>query len=260
MSLHKYGWKPDKPDIRDKNYAAIKPRTFKSVNLPSVFDLRETMPPIRNQGNLGSCTGQSAITAAMFTRMKQNEVPAFVPSALFNYYNTRAAEGTIKEDSGAEIRNAIKAIAKMGFCPEEEWPYVEDKFKKRPPASAYKSASQYKAFEYYRLNNENITELKTCIASGFPFVFGFTVYTTIEKADTNGGIIPMPTLQDSTDGGHAVVCCGYDDTKKLFTIHNSWGTEVGDKGYYYMPYEYVTNTQLSDDFWTIRKIQETDNK
>lgn len=251
-----YGWRPDKPDIRDKQYSSIKPRTLKAVSLPPVVDL--SMPPIRDQGELGCCTGQSSMTAAMFVRIKQKEVPEFVPSVLFNYYNTRAAEGTINEDAGAEIRNAIKTVAKMGFCDEKYWPFDVSKFKKRPPAAAYKNAALYKAIEYFRLDNTNLTELKTCIASGYPFVFGFTVYAnSIQKADKTG-IIEMPDKSDTVDGGHAVVCCGYDDNKKLFKIHNSWGTEVGDKGYYYMPYDYMSNPNLADDFWTIRKVEEKD--
>ena len=260
MPLHKYGWKPDNPDIRDKQYAEIKPRKLKVANLPPFVDLKPKMPPIWDQGELGSCTAQSIATALVFARNANNETPKFVPSRLFIYYNERAAEGTINEDAGAEIRSGIKAVNKMGFPDESLWPYIESKFKKRPAAAAYKNALLYKSVEYYRLNNKNIIELKTCLASGFPFVFGFTVYNTIEQADTNGGIIPLPTVNDKTDGGHAVVCCGYDDSKKMFIIHNSWGTDVGDKGYYYMDYNYLTNTNLSDDFWTIRKIQETDNK
>lgn len=258
MKKRAYGWRPDKPDIRDKPYSSIRPRTFKSVSLPSIVDL--PMPPIRDQGELGSCTGQSSMTVAMFNRTLQKETPEFVPSVLFNYYNTRAAEGTIKEDAGAEIRNSIKTVVKMGFCPEELWPYVESKFKIRPPAAAYKSAQLYKAIEYFRLDNTNLVELKTCISSGFPFVCGFSVYAdSITNANEKGGFITMPSSKDTMDGGHAVVVCGYDDSKKLFKIHNSWSTEVGDKGYYYMPYEYMTNPNLADDFWTIRKTGETDN-
>lgn len=256
--MPRYGWKADRPDFRDKAYLEIKPK-MKSANLPPLVDLREHMTSIRDQSDLGSCTGQSTITAVIFNRTKQNETPAFIPSVLFNYYNTRAAENTINEDAGAEIRNSIKTVVKMGFCPEELWPYDITKFKKRPPSKAYKTAALYKAVEYFRLNNENITELKTCLASGYPFVFGFSVYKdSIENADKNGGFIALPSAKDSNDGGHAVVCCGYDDSKKLFLIHNSWGTEVGDKGYYYMPYEYMTNTNLADDFWTIRKTEEKD--
>jgi C1A family cysteine protease len=56
-------------------------------------------------------------------------------------------------------------------------------------------------------------------------------------------------------GGHAVMAVGYDDEKKHFIIQNSWGTEWGDKGFFYMPYDYAANSDLAADFWTIRIVE-----
>lgn len=258
MTHNKRGWIPDKPDIRDLKY------TGKSMlglvgSLPTHIDFRDKMPPIQDQGDLGSCTGWSAAAAVTYNRIIDGQTPMFWPSVLYIYYNTRLLEGTLNYDAGAEIRNAIRATKKYGFCPDTLWPYDQKAFKKKPPLKAYKHASMYQSSYYYRINNAKIDNLRACLSEGFPFVFGFTCYTNLIEADTNGGIIPMPGPNDSQDGGHAVVCCGYDDEKKLFVIHNSWGTEVADKGYYYMPYDYMTNTDLCEDFWTIRDIKETDN-
>ena len=56
--------------------------------------------------------------------MKQeNLTPDFVPSALFIYYNERVIERTVSTDSGAQIRDADKDVAKQGVCPEPDWPY-----------------------------------------------------------------------------------------------------------------------------------------
>lgn len=256
--MKSFGWKPDKPDFRDRKYKVIKPK-LKATALPSQFSLKAQMPPIADQGDLGSCTANAISSILMFNRIKTKENPKFRPSRLFIYYNERLAEGTINVDSGAEIRTGIKSVNKIGFCDEKLWPYNVDDFKKKPVSTAYKNASLYKSLEYYRLDNTKINDLKACLFSGYPFVLGFTVYSSIEEAESNKGIIPMPKTNDSVDGGHAVVCCGYNDEKKLFEIHNSWGTKCGDKGYYYIPYDYLTTTDLSDDFWTIRSIKETDN-
>jgi C1A family cysteine protease len=253
----RFGWKPDKPDIRDRPYNSVKPR-FTAAKLPSKIDLREQMPSIWDQGNLGSCTSQSIAAALIYNRKMTKETPDFIPSRLFIYYNERAIEGTINEDAGAEIRTGIKTIVKHGFCREDLWKYDITRFKRRPSNAAYRNAELYKAVEYFRLDNEKINELKVCLATGFPFVFGFSVYVNSIESAERDGYISMPSMNDSMDGGHAVVCCGYDDSRKVFIIHNSWGTEVGDKGYYYMPYDYVCNKSLSDDFWTIRKIREID--
>lgn len=249
----KFGWKPDRPDIRDLKFGDIAPK----IELPKKVDLREKMPPIRNQGALSSCTAFAIGSALNFQRMYQKEKPAFVPSALFIYYNERLQENSVNSDDGAYIRTGIKVVNKIGFCPDDKWPYVEKNWRRKPTTTAYNVASMYKSISYYRLNNTSLSELKTCLASGFPFVFGFAVYRSIEEADKDG-VIKMPGQNEEQDGGHAVVCCGYDDESKKFLIHNSWGVDVGDKGYYYLPYDYMTNPALADDFWTIRRTKETD--
>lgn len=248
------GWIPDRPDHRDLKYSAVMPK----IALPESVDLSPGMPEVWNQGDLGSCTAQSIAGAIAYARIKQKETPEFTPSRLFIYFNERAIEGTINEDAGAYIRTGIKVTNKIGFCDEELWPYNVDKFKVAPITKAYKNADLYKVASYYRMDGTKLDHIRTCLAAGFPFVFGFTVYDNMVEADTNGGIIPMPKADSRDEGGHAVCAVGYNDKTKLIKFRNSWGTDVGDKGYYYIPYEYITNPNLSDDFWTIRLVRETD--
>lgn len=257
---HGLGWRPDTPDHRDRRYGMIQPTTLVSPVYPPHISLRSEMPPVFDQGETNSCTAFAIAAVLNYNRMKSKETPPFRPSELFIYYNERLEEGTIKEDAGAEIRTGMKCINKYGFCSHRNWPFVPQKLKNKPNARAYMAGTLYKAAEYYRLNNNNINELKACLVSGNPFIMGYSCFDSGEIADTNGGIIPMPKTKDKDLGGHAIVCCGYDDEKKLFQLHNSWGTECGDKGYYYLPYDYMTTTDLSDDFWTIRKIKEIDNE
>jgi C1A family cysteine protease len=95
------------------------------------------------------------------------------------------------------------------------------------------------------------------LAEGFPFVFGFTVYSSFESATVaRSGILNMPTKNERVVGGHAVMAAGYDDTQQRFIIRNSWGTDWGQKGYFTMPYVYLGSRNLSDDFWTIRAAEE----
>jgi C1A family cysteine protease len=222
------------------------------VTLPPKVDLRPQCPAVYDQGHLGSCTANAIGAALEYDRLKQG-LPDFIPSRLFIYYNERAMEGTISVDAGAYIRDGIKSVEKQGFCHEPIWPYVISNFDDKPPDQAYTDAKKYKAISYFRLNNSNITELKSCLAAGFPFVFGFTVYTSFFKADANRGEVPMPG-PERVVGGHAVLAVGYDDVSSRFIVRNSWGARRGDKGYYCMPYQYLTDTELSDDFWTIRSV------
>jgi C1A family cysteine protease len=248
---HRFGWVPDVPDHRDRLYAA--PMPMKGV-LPAKVDLRSKCPPVVDQGQLGSCTGNAIAAAMQFDRMKQKLKPAFAPSRLFIYYNERVMEGTVASDSGAMIRDGIKSLAKFGDCPEKEWPYVVAKFAEKPPANCFKDALKYKAVQYQRVVR-SLAQFKGCLASGYPFVIGFSVYDSFESdAVAKTGVMPMPGPAEKMLGGHAVLVVGYDDSEQRFIVRNSWGKGWGQAGYFTMPYAYLTEANLSDDFWTVRLI------
>jgi C1A family cysteine protease len=84
-------------------------------------------------------------------------------------------------------------------------------------------------------------------------VFGFSVYESFESATVaKSGVLNMPKPGERQVGGHAVCAVGYDDAAKRVLVRNSWGPAWGKKGYFTMPYDYVANRNLSDDFWTVR--------
>ncbi len=180
MPIHKtYGWVPDLPDQRDHLYAAAAEVLAK---LPPKKDLTSGCPPPYDQGQLGSCTANSISGAIQFDQKKQ-AIKVFMPSRLFIYYNERVIEGSVSSDAGAQIRDGIKTIANEGFCPETEWPYDIAKFADKPPANCYTDAKKSVAVGYQRLVSTNLNQLKGCIASGYPFVFGFTVYESFESQE-----------------------------------------------------------------------------
>jgi C1A family cysteine protease len=242
-----YGWQPDLPDHRDLLFSAIAPR---AVTLPPKVDLRAKCSPIENQGQLGSCTANALVGALEFLEKKDGA--KFVDlSRLFVYYNERSIEGTVDQDSGALIRDGIKSLAKQGVCPELNWPYKIAAFKKKPLAACYTKAKAHKITSYHRINDMN--EMRTCLAEGYPFVFGFTVYESFESpAVGKSGILNLPAASEKVMGGHAVMAVGYDDSQQRFIIRNSWDTDWGMKGYFTMPYAYLSDRNLSDDFWTVR--------
>ncbi len=244
----RYGWVPDVPDQRDLLYAAVRPAP---VTLPTYIDLRPTCSLVEDQGNLGSCTGNALAGAIEFLERKDRVL--FVDaSRLFIYYNERAMEGTVKSDSGAMIRDGIKTLKNIGVCSEIRWPYIISKFSEKPGSACYQEALKRRITSYHRILT--LDEMRSCLAEGFPFVFGFTVYESFESQEVaKTGIVPMPHPSERTLGGHAVVAVGYDDGQRRFIIRNSWGTGWGQKGYFTIPYEYLANRNLSDDLWTIRR-------
>jgi len=241
-----YGWLPDLPDKRDWLYGVVR----RLPRLPRRTDLRAICSVVEDQGELGSCTANALAGALEFLERK-NGVSYEDRSRLFIYYNERAIIHTIGEDSGAMLRDGIKTLVKQGACSEDIWPYYTGKFAVRPPAACYRDARDHQITSYHRILA--VPQMKACLAEGFPFVFGFMVYESFESARTvRTGVVNLPGRKESALGGHAVMAVGYDDGARRFLVRNSWGTGWGMDGYFTMPYEYLENRGLSDDFWTIR--------
>jgi C1A family cysteine protease len=241
----KLHWVPDLPDFRDHLYAPL------DIAVPAVVDLRHYCSTVEDQGDLGSCTG-NAIVGAMELLENKAGTGFTDLSRLFVYYQERKIEGTVRQDSGAYIRDGIKAVNQIGVSTEKLWPYDISKFKRKPIKAAYTDAANRKLAEYLRVTS--FADLKNALAAGFPVVFGFTVYSSfMTQTVAASGNMPMPARGDQVEGGHAVLCVGYDDTRKVAIVRNSWGAGWGDKGYFYMPYDYISNANLCDDFWACKK-------
>lgn len=255
MTTRKYGWIAAKPDARDYKLKTINPAIY--ATLPPSVDLREFVPEVLDQGAISSCTAHALSMAMRVARKKQGLTDQPL-SRLFIYYNERLMEGTVDQDSGAQIRDGAKVLATMGVPDESLWPYVDSNLYLEPTQPAYQSAVQDETRVYLTVD-QTLDEMKLCLHEGFPFVFGATLFPAFES-DTVAitGMVPMPDINDQSIGGHAITCVGYDDTKQTFIVLNSWGPNWGDHGYCYFPYAYITNLDLCTDLWTIRSIAPTD--
>jgi C1A family cysteine protease len=245
-----YGWIKDEPDPRD----VVLPSThLPPVFTPIAFTLREHMPPVYDQGELGSCTANAIGAGVQYEQVKQ-KLPegANVPSRLFIYWNERYMEGNVDYDSGAQIRDGMKVVGQQGAPPESDWPYVPEKFKTKPPVKAYSDALLYEA-KYGRVV-QTVTSLQGSIYRSRPVVFGFTVYESFESDEVaETGVVPMPKANEEIVGGHAVLAMGWKqiNDQLYFEVRNSWGPDWGDHGYFWMPAAYLTNPSLASDFWHI---------
>jgi len=252
--LRGYGWRPDRPDHRDRPYVPVlRDDERKSRDLSEQFTI-----PVYNQGPIASCTANAIAAAIAFARVRETLPHGDrVPSRLFIYFGERVIEGTTASDSGASLRDGIKVVAADGACFEDgagAWPYVVDQVAVPPPRASFQAALKDRAVAYFRLR-QKIAHMEDCIASGYPFVFGFSIFSALESpavADT--GVLPRPTRGEQPIGGHAVMAVGFSRERRAFKVLNSWGETWGDNGFFWMPYSYIADAGLADDFWTIRLV------
>jgi len=259
--LHKYNWKPDLPDYRDH---LLSSRLSPPKALPAMIDLRRQCSPVSTQGQIGSCTGNALAGAIEFLERKElgaddtaepEELDGQTfakASRLFIYFNERALEGNTEQDSGGRLRDGVQGLQKFGTCRESLWPYSTDAVLTKPDPTAYNDAKNHRITVYVRV--QNLSELKQALSLGYPVTLGFTVYSSFESpAVAESGYMPLPQPGEQILGGHAVLAVGYDDNRSLLIVRNSWGPKWGDKGYFYMPYDYVEKLKLARDFWLIRR-------
>ena len=246
FSIPKYHWVRDKIDKRDHSYQLT------NTTQSNIVDLRQYCSLIENQGNLGSCTGNAIAGAIELLHKRQNRTLDI--SRLFIYYYERLFIGTVNYDSGAYIRDGIKACYTYGAPTENLWPYNISKFRSVPSKEALLDAAKRKVTSYQRAID--FKAVIDAINSGYPVTVGFSVYSSF---DTNivarTGIMPYPdTKKEKLLGGHAVLLVGYNKNNNTFIARNSWGTNWGDRGYFYMPFQVIQNTKMSSDFWVIKSI------
>ncbi len=253
--IKQFGWLKEHRDRRDLKFAKseafrgiiIKPRPF-----PLTVDLRSFMPPVYYQGHLGSCVGNAAAALFDVARFKQ-KLSFMSPSRLFIYYNARDVQGWAEWDTGCYIRDAIKSLNSLGVCPENEWAYDVSQFATKPPEKDYTDALASQTIVYRSLDND-LMQMKFCLASTYPFIFGFPVYKSFNfQSVWDTGIIPMPLPDDEIIGGHSMLTLGYDDHTQNFLVRNSWGDNWGMGGYGWMPFNFMLN--YASDLWTISLVE-----
>lgn len=276
------GWLPPRPDLRDYTEQNREINTLSKklgvktddTPLPPSTDLRKWCSPVENQGSLGSCTAHAGVGIIEYYEKRAfNKHSNY--SRLFLYKTTRnlmQAQG----DSGGWLRCTMGAMKMCGIPAEKYWPYNTAEFDDEPDAFIYSVAKNFSAVKYFCHDPANgkcvpenvLLSVKKYLAAGIPSMFGFWGFPSFESTDVQGGI-PFPCEGESAEWGHAIVTVGYDDKKKIkntksnktttgaLLIRNSWGTAWGEKGYGWLPYEYVLKG-FASDFWSLISMEWVD--
>jgi C1A family cysteine protease len=250
----RYPVRPDKKDKRDKLVHSL---LAKPVTLPLTrCDLSQYLGPVKDQGQLGACTGFAYAGIREFLNNKKGPLPAGTQPAVFAplylYYKERQLENNINEDSGAEPRDGCKVLLNSGVCLENQDQYNIANYQTAPTPEMETEAGQYKILSYHRAMN--LQELKNALAQGLCASVAMDVYESFEGNYTaSSGEMKMPAKNEDLLGGHEVIAFGYDDnhtnydnTKGAVHIRNSWGATWGQSGNFWMPYSYVVPKYVSD--------------
>lgn len=265
---------PIKEILKKLNPAVNKRKSsVKKNTITRKVDLSAWCSPVEDQGSLGSCTAHAGV--GLYEYFERRAFGRHIDaSRLFLYKATRNLLKWTADD-GAYLRTTMAAMALFGLVPERYWPYKEDQFNAEPDAFHYSYAQNFQALSYYRLDADGVKgkplleKIKEHLRNGLPLIFGFTCFSSLDQADD--GKIPFPDKNEEVDGGHAVMAVGFDDSIKItnpvsknFTIgaikiRNSWSTEWGEKGYGWLPYEYIIKG-IADDWWTMTKAEWIETK
>jgi C1A family cysteine protease len=245
--MKKFAWIPSLPDKRHIPFVP------KALALPKRIDLRAGMPPIWNQGSIGSCTAHGVAAAHIYAQRKNVNAKEIMPSRLALYFNGRAVRGWQNQDSGACIVDVVKSTFKLGVADEKLYPYLTTKFKLKPPASVYANALLHQTLQYQKVDNSKEENIVAALAEGNPVIFGSTLYEGYDNLKNN--TMHMPDLKAKVVGGHCQLIVGWSAAKKAFLVRNSWGKEFADGGHWWMPSAYLTDLSLADDFWCITRTE-----
>lgn len=245
------------PTIVDDEYSS---QALTSA-LPSEVDLRSECSPIADQGRLGSCTAFAIVKGLReFYLEKEGQYQPLSPS--FLWWEERSEEGATNQDTGATVAMGMSVLAQDGVCPETDDPYYTDAQQQLPETeldqviSTPPSQQAVADAQQFTLGPakpvRTLSEVQHELAAGYPVVMGIQVYSSFKQA-TVGGMVPMPdTSTEQLLGGHAVMAVGYDQSRQVLIMRNSWGPTWGDHGYFYLPYDYMRDG-LAKDGWTVEE-------
>ncbi|MCK5517402.1 MAG: hypothetical protein KAI39_11050 [Desulfobulbaceae bacterium] len=275
------GWMVSAPDFRDHTvkHPNISPMikrlgAAKTASIPPDVDLRLYCSPVEDQKNIGSCTAHAGVGVVEYfeRRAFSHHIDG---SRLFVYKATRNLMG-VTGDTGAWLRDTMAALALCGVPPEKYYPYITTDFDNEPASFVYAVADNYEALKYFshdsaETNTKKVLEsVKKFLAFGVPSMFGFYGFASFGSSE-GGGQIPFPCADEGSEWGHAIVAVGYNDKKKIkntkcnktttgaLLIRNSWSDSWGDRGYGWLPYQYVLD-RLALDFWSLLSMKWVNTK
>lgn len=242
----------------EDEYAALPERDpLMRGRLPQFVDLSPFFPTPGHQGDQGSCVGW-AVGYALKTYQEAMELEIPQPQEL-DHFSPAFVFNSIKQGDdctdGSLISDALEFVANTGAVRMEDFPYQEEQCFP-PTEEIIASARDYSIKSYRRLQKDGMLfAIREAISNEKPVVIAMRVFPSFEDWEGGGNYKHDPDLEFQVDF-HAVTVTGYDDDRRALKIINSWGTEWGDEGFFWMDYRaardliveaYVTTDHLYEE-------------
>jgi C1A family cysteine protease len=275
MSNYKMGWKYnqidnidtqkkfnlgldiDDIDNLDKNEIDNHATNTELIKYDLYEKYKDFFPEIVDQGNIESCVPTCISTIYYYLTMKQSNYSNFRISRLYLYYQVRKLYNDINNDNGSTIFDCINILHNDGVIPEFFYPYNHSNLYKNPEIFLEKYAKCCKCLGFESVKRNQI---KNKLLMDYPIICGIKIFKNINDDEIKKtGIIKL-YIDDNDDnddnlvGGHCIILVGFDDNTRYFKFINSWGNKWGENGFGYLPYEYISNKYLSDEFYILNKI------
>lgn len=210
-------------------------------------DPRPNMPPVFNQGALGSCTANATAACFQYDAIQDGHDCGRL-SRLWIYYFERELEHSLgRGDVGAIGHDAFR-VARHGIPDEKLWPYDITRFEDRPP----NEPRAYRLTKPVHAPAQSQTALKQVLSNGQTAAFGFVVFESFESQHVaQTGVVPIPGPGERALGNHEMLLVGYLKNEPHYAlVRNSWG-DWGLGGYCLFPWAYLLDRNLCSDFRTI---------
>lgn len=219
-------------------------------DLPGYIDLTDDFPAVYRQ-TCGSCTSNAVLACDAYYWHRGK--PNWDPSTVFTYYNQRKMDHELKDpDNGSTVECALNAVRKFGACSSKVWPNSKPYYEKPSPEAYANGLKGHELTTYHAV--KTLLQIRKALALGYPvamaIAFSYDWFHLNENYILDG---VTKKEADACDFGHAMVIVGYDDTKRLFKIRNSWGPNWGDNGYFYITYDCMKNVIWWDDSYAVIK-------
>jgi len=219
-------------------------------------DMRAFFTQVKNQGDLGACTA-FAVTSIYEYILAKNEVDDSDLSERFLYYNVKSKED-IHDNKGTSYNDIIQSAGETGICEEILCPYDTKRYDEKPSETAYNNGLKHKIKKALDVNVKH-EDFISALTEGYPVAISLRLFDSF--LENKYGIVNYPTDEEINNpkyeySRHAMVMVGCDIANKLYIVRNSWGEEFGDKGYCYIPFDYIENPKLCYGAFIITEIDD----